>query len=401
MTLSSWRQRWLLITLAGATLVSATLGIRQVFGLFLQPVSLELGTGFQLFSLAIAVQNLVWGLSSPLFGAAADRHGPWRIAAVGALLYGGGLFLMASFVSEAGIFMGQILVGLGLGSAGISIAIGAVARSAPPEKRSLAIGLVTSFGSFGQFALVPVTQFLMVAGGWQFALLMLSVIMASMVAVAMGLRNPAGSARPIEGPILSISSALQQAVSSRDYILLTIGFFVCGLQLVFITTHLPTYLHDAGLSQDISSWALALIGLFNIAGAFICGWLGGVVSKKKSLATVYLLRGITIAAFILVPPTPSSALIFGACMGLLWLGTIPLTSGLIVVFFGPRYLSMLYGLVFLSHQIGSLVGAWFGGIWYDWFGNYEAMWWLNAAAGLFAFVVNWAIREPRPAAAAA
>jgi predicted MFS family arabinose efflux permease len=241
----------------------------------------------------------------------------------------------------------------------------------------------------------------MVTGGWQFALLMLSVIMASMAAVAMGLRTPAGSARPIEGPDLTIGAALQQAVSSRDYILLTVGFFVCGLQLVFITTHLPTYLHDAGLSPDISSWALALIGLFNIIGAFVCGWLGGVVSKKKSLATVYLLRGITIAAFILIPPTPVSALLFGACMGLLWLGTIPLTSGLIVVFFGPRYLSMLYGLVFLSHQIGSFVGAWLGGIWYDWFGNYEAMWWLNVAAGLFAFVVNWAIREPRPAAAAA
>ena len=401
MILSSLRQRWLLITLAGATLVSATLGIRQVFGLFLQPVSLELGTGFQLFSLAIAVQNLIWGLSSPLFGAAADRHGPWRIAAIGALLYGGGLFLMASFVTEAGIFIGQILVGLGLGSAGISIAIGAVARAAPPEKRSLALGLVTSFGSFGQFALVPLTQILMVTGGWQFALLMLSVIMASMVAVAMGLRTPAGSARPIDWPDLTIGAALQQAVNSRDYILLTVGFFVCGLQLVFITTHLPTYLHDAGLSPDISSWALALIGLFNIIGAFVCGWLGGVVSKKKSLATVYLLRGITIAAFILIPPTPLTALLFGACMGLLWLGTIPLTSGLIVVFFGPRYLSMLYGLVFLSHQIGSFVGAWFGGVWYDWFGNYETMWWLNAAAGLFAFVVNWAIREPRPAAAAA
>ncbi len=398
---SSLRQRWLMIMLAGATLVSATLGIRQVFGLFLQPISVELGTGFQLFSLAIAVQNLVWGLSSPLFGAAADRYGPWRVAAIGALLYGGGLFLMASYVTEAGIFMGQILIGLGLGSAGISIAIGAVARAAPPEKRSLAMGLVTSFGSFGQFALVPVTQILMVTGGWQFALLMLSVIMASMVAVAMGLRTPAGSARPIEGPDLTIGAALQQAVSSRDYILLTVGFFVCGLQLVFITTHLPTYLHDAGLSPDISSWALALIGLFNIIGAFVCGWLGGVVSKKKSLATVYLLRGITIAAFILIPPTPVSALLFGACMGLLWLGTIPLTSGLIVVFFGPRYLSMLYGLVFLSHQIGSFVGAWLGGIWYDWFGNYEAMWWLNVAAGLFAFVVNWAIREPRPAAAAA
>jgi len=398
---SSLRQRWLVIMLAGATLVSATLGIRQVFGLFLQPISLELGTGFQLFSLAIAVQNLVWGLSSPLFGAAADRYGPWRVAAIGSLLYGGGLFLMASYVTEAGIFMGQILIGLGLGSAGISIAIGAVARAAPPEKRSLAMGLVTSFGSFGQFALVPVTQILMVTGGWQFALLMLSVIMASMVAVAMGLRTPAGSARPIEGPDLTIGAALQQAVRSRDYILLTVGFFVCGLQLVFITTHLPTYLQDAGLSPNISSWALALIGLFNIIGAFICGWLGGVVSKKKSLATVYLLRGITIAAFILIPPTPVTALLFGACMGLLWLGTIPLTSGLIVVFFGPRYLSMLYGLVFLSHQIGSFVGAWLGGIWYDWFGNYEAMWWLNAAAGLFAFAVNWAIREPRPMAAAA
>jgi MFS family permease len=398
---SSLRQRWLVIMLAGATLVSATLGIRQVFGLFLQPISVELGTGFQLFSLAIAVQNLVWGLSSPLLGAAADRYGPWRVAAIGALLYGGGLFLMASYVTEAGIFMGQILIGLGLGSAGISIAIGAVARAAPPEKRSLAMGLVTSFGSFGQFALVPVTQILMVTGGWQFALLMLSVIMASMVAVAMGLRTPAGSARPIEGPDLTIGAALQQAVRSRDYILLTVGFFVCGLQLVFITTHLPTYLQDAGLSPNISSWALALIGLFNIIGAFICGWLGGVVSKKKSLATVYLLRGITIAAFILIPPTPVTALLFGACMGLLWLGTIPLTSGLIVVFFGPRYLSMLYGLVFLSHQIGSFVGAWLGGIWYDWFGNYEAMWWLNAAAGLFAFAVNWAIREPRPMAAAA
>ena len=399
MTPLSLRQRWLVIMLAGSALVSVTLGIRQVFGLFLQPISIELGTGFQLFSLAIAVQNLIWGLSSPLFGAAADRHGPWRVAAIGALIYSGGLFLMASYVTEAGVFIGQILIGLGLGSAGISIAIGAVARAAPPEKRSLAMGLVTSFGSFGQFALVPLTQILMVTGGWQFALLILSVIMASMVAVAMGLRTPANSVHPIEGPDLTIGVALQQAVSSRDYILLTVGFFVCGLQLVFITTHLPTYLHDSGLSPNISSWALALVGLFNIIGAFVCGWLGGVVSKKKSLATVYLLRGITIAAFILVPPTPVTALLFGACMGLLWLGTIPLTSGLIVVFFGPRYLSMLYGLVFLSHQIGSFVGAWLGGIWYDWFGNYEAMWWLNAAAGLFAFIVNWVIREPRSAAA--
>jgi predicted MFS family arabinose efflux permease len=234
--------------------------------------------------------------------------------------------------------------------------------------------------------------------GWQFAIVILSAIVASMVAVTLGMRVPAGGARPLEGIAQSAGSALRQATCSRDYILLTIGFFVCGLQLVFITTHLPTYLQDAGLSAEIASWSLALIGLFNIIGAFMCGWLGGIVSKKKTLAIVYLLRGLIIASFISLPTSPAMALFFGAAMGLLWLGTIPLTSGLIIAFFGPRHLSMLYGLVFLSHQIGSFAGAWLGGIWYDIFGNYEAMWWLNAAAGFFAFAVNWAIREPKPAA---
>ena len=382
--------------LSGAALVSVTLGIRQVFGLFLIPVSTEIGAGVQVFSLAIALQNLVWGASSPIFGAIADKHGPWRVAAFGVLVFAAGLLSMATVVNEAGIFLGQILVGIGIGSAGISIAVGAVARAAPPEKRSLAMGLVTSFGSFGQFALVPVTQIFMSEHGWQFALVMLSAISASMVAVALGLRTPADRAPKLEGAVLTTGAALRQATSSRDYILLTTGFFVCGLQLVFITTHLPTYLRDAGLSSQIAGWSLSLIGLFNIVGAFLCGWLGGFLSKKKTLATVYLLRGLVIAAFVMLPPSPGMALFFGAAMGLLWLGTIPLTSGLIVTFFGPRHLSMLYGLVFFSHQIGSFVGAWLGGIWYDVFGNYEAMWWLNAAAGLFAFAVNWAIREPRP-----
>jgi len=389
--------------LSGAMLVSVTLGIRQVFGLFLIPVSTHLETGVHVFSLAIALQNLVWGASSPIFGAIADKYGPWRVAAFGVLVFASGLFVMATLLNEAGIFLGQILVGIGIGSAGISIAVGAVARAAPPEKRSLAMGLVTSFGSFGQFALVPVTQIFMSDYGWQFALVMLSAISASMVAVSLGLRTPANATRHLEGPALSTGAALREATSSRDYILLTIGFFVCGLQLVFITTHLPTYIRDAGLSEEIASWSLSLIGLFNIVGAFVCGWLGGIISKKKTLATVYLLRGITIVIFISLPPSPTMALFFGAAMGLLWLGTIPLTSGLIVTFFGARHLSMLYGLVFFSHQIGSFVGAWLGGIWYDHFGNYEAMWWLNAGAGLFAFIVNWLIREPRqnirPAAA--
>ena len=394
---ASPQYRWVLIMLSGAALVSITLGIRQVFGLFLIPISIEMNSGVQIFSLAIAIQNLVWGASSPVFGAVADKYGAWRVAAFGLLVFAAGLLSMAMVVNEAGIFLGQILIGIGIGSAGISIAVGAVARAAPPAKRSLAMGLVTSFGSFGQFALVPVTQIFMTEHGWQFALVMLSALSASMIAVTLGLRSPAGRASPpVEGTALTTGAALRQATSSRDYILLTVGFFVCGLQLVFITTHLPTYLRDAGLSAEIAGWSLSLIGLFNIVGAFICGWLGGVMSKKKALASVYLLRGLVIVAFITVPPNPFMALFFGAAMGLLWLGTIPLTSGLIVTFFGPRHLSMLYGLVFFSHQIGSFVGAWLGGLWYDMFGNYEAMWWLNAAAGLFAFIVNWSIREPQP-----
>ena len=391
---------WIVILLAGSAMVTVTLGIRQVFGLFVIPVSNELGGGVQFFSLAIAFQNLMWGLSSPLFGAVADRYGAWRVAATGALLYAAGLLLMALYVTDAGVLIGQIFIGMGLGSAGISIAVGAVARAAPPEKRSLALGLVTSFGSFGQFALVPFTHELMSSYGWQTALVILSVIMASMVAVTLGLRGDGQSdknkASVTDIAKLTAAGALQSAISSRDYILLTSGFFVCGLQLVFITTHLPTYITDAGISIDVAGWALALIGLFNIIGAFLCGWLGGITSKKNVLASIYLLRSLAIIAFISTPVTTFSVLAFGAAMGLLWLGTIPLTSGLIVVFFGPKHLSMLYGVVFLSHQIGSFVGAWVGGIWYDAYGNYEAMWWLNIGFGIFAFIVNWLIREPKP-----
>ena len=391
---------WIVILLAGSAMVTVTLGIRQVFGLFVIPVSNELGGGVQFFSLAIAFQNLMWGLSSPLFGAVADRYGAWRVAATGALLYAAGLLLMALYVTDAGVLIGQVFIGMGLGSAGISIAVGAVARAAPPEKRSLALGLVTSFGSFGQFALVPFTHELMSSYGWQTALVILSVIMASMVAVTLGLRGDGQSdknkASVTDIAKLTAAGALQSAISSRDYILLTSGFFVCGLQLVFITTHLPTYITDAGISIDVAGWALALIGLFNILGAFLCGWLGGITSKKNVLASIYLLRSVAIIAFISTPVTTFSVLAFGAAMGLLWLGTIPLTSGLIVVFFGPKHLSMLYGVVFLSHQIGSFVGAWVGGIWYDAYGNYEAMWWLNIGFGIFAFIINWLIREPKP-----
>ena len=390
--------RWYLILMASAFLVVVTLGIRQSFGLFLLPATEAMGTGREVFSLAMAMQNLVWGLVSPLAGAMADKFGAARVAGIGAICYAAGLLLMGIIVSPGGLLFGQIMIGIGLGSAGISIALGAVARATAPEKRSLALGMVTSIGSFGQFAVLPITQFFIDGFGWQIALMLLSGVAASMLAACLVLHLQDNEKAPQTADLakLSAKDALGTALNSRDYILLTTGFFVCGIQIVFIGTHLPTYLRDAGLSSEVASWSLAVVGLFNIIGSFAAGWLGSFMSKKKLLAWFYLGRSIFMILFIMLPPTPLTAILFGCSMGLLWLGTIPLTSGLIVVFFGPTFLSMLYGVAFLSHQIGSFIGAWLGGRIYDMLGSYDVMWWIVIASGLFAFVINYMINEPEP-----
>ena len=390
--------RWYLILMASAFLVVVTLGIRQSFGLFLLPATEAMGTGREVFSLAMAMQNLVWGLVSPLAGAMADKFGAARVAAIGAICYAAGLLLMGIIVSPGGLLFGQIMIGIGLGSAGISIALGAVARATAPEKRSLALGMVTSIGSFGQFAVLPITQFFIDGFGWQIALMLLSGVAASMLAACLVLHLQDNEKAPQTADLakLSAKDALGTALNSRDYILLTTGFFVCGIQIVFIGTHLPTYLRDAGLSSEVASWSLAVVGLFNIIGSFAAGWLGSFMSKKKLLAWFYLGRSIFMILFIMLPPTPLTAILFGCSMGLLWLGTIPLTSGLIVVFFGPTFLSMLYGVAFLSHQIGSFIGAWLGGRIYDMLGSYDVMWCIVIASGLFAFVINYMINEPEP-----
>ncbi len=390
--------RWYLILMASAFLVVVTLGIRQSFGLFLLPVTEAMGTGREAFSLAMAMQNLVWGLASPIAGAMADKFGAARIAAIGAICYAAGLLMMGMIISPGGLLFGQIMIGIGLGSAGISIALGAVARATSPEKRSLALGLVTSIGSFGQFAVLPITQFFIDGFGWQIALMLLSGVATSMLAACLVLHLQNNNQAPQTADIakLSAKDALGTALNSRDYILLTTGFFVCGIQIVFIGTHLPTYLRDAGLSSEVASWSLAVVGLFNIVGSFAAGWLGSFMSKKKLLAWFYLGRSIFMILFIMLPPTPLTAILFGCSMGLLWLGTIPLTSGLIVVFFGPAFLSMLYGVAFLSHQVGSFIGAWLGGRIYDTLGSYDVMWWIVIASGLFAFVINYMINEPEP-----
>jgi MFS family permease len=381
--------------MAAAFLVVITLGIRQSFGLFLLPITEALGTGREVFSLGLAFQNLLWGISSPFAGALADKYGAGRVAAIGTIFYAGGLAVMAGFVTPGGMMMGHLMIGIGLGSAGVSIALGAVARAVAPEKRSLALGMVTSIGSFGQFAILPITQIFIDGYGWQVSLLLLSGLSASMLASCLLLARDekVRDVRTADIAKITMNSMLKTALSSTDYLLLTVGFFVCGIQVVFIATHLPTYLQDAGISPDIASWALGLVGLFNIIGSLLAGWLGSFISKKKLLAWLYLMRSVTILGFLALPPSPITALLFGAAMGLLWLGTIPLTSGLIVVFFGPAFLSMLYGITFFSHQIGSFFGAWLGGWIYDNLGSYDMMWWLIIGSGIFAFIINLMIDE--------
>ena len=395
MTSSDSRRPWTLLLMAAAFLVMVTLGIRQSFGLFLLPVTEALGTGREVFSLALALQNLLWGIASPFAGALADKFGAGRVAAIGTLFYAGGLIVMASFVSPSGLMMGQLMIGIGLGSAGVSIALGAVARAVAPEKRSLALGMVTSIGSFGQFAVLPVTQIFIDGYGWQVSLLLLSGLSASMLAscLLMARDEKVREVRTADIANITMNGMLKTALSSTDYLLLTVGFFVCGIQVVFIATHLPTYLQDAGIGPEIASWALGLVGLFNIIGSLLAGWLGSFVSKAKLLAWLYLMRSVIIIGFLILPPSPMTALLFGAAMGLLWLGTIPLTSGLIVVLFGPAFLSMLYGVTFFSHQIGSFLGAWLGGWIYDNLGSYDLMWWIIIGSGVFAFIINLMIDE--------
>ncbi len=387
--------KWILTLVCGATIISIALGMRQGFGLFLPPIAEELGEGRGLVALAIALQNLAWGLFSPVFGGLADRYGARTAAALGALLYAAGLAVMGFADSGSQIIQGQFLIGIGLGGAGFSVVLGAVGRAAPPAQRSLAFGIVTAGGSLGQFLFVPVEQALLDAFGWSDALIIVGAASLLMVLFAFGLGE--GSGEPARGPEQTPREALAEAVGHRSFLLLTTGFFVCGFQVVFIATHLPAFCHDRGIDPAWSAWALALVGLFNIVGSLGAGWLGGRYSKRNGLVGFYVVRSAIIAAFVLLPVSGPTTLVFGALIGVFWLGTVPLTSGLIATFFGTRYMAMLYGIVFASHQVGSFLGAWAGGAIYDRFGSYEIMWWLTVVAGLVAAFLHLMIDE-RPVA---
>ena len=387
---SVWRTSgWIL--LGAALILALSLGVRHGFGLFLAPMSAEFGWGRGVFAFAIALQNLVWGLAQPFAGALADRLGAARVVAIGGVLYACGLVLMGLSDSPVSLSLSAgLLIGIGLSGTSFSVILGVVGRAVPAEKRSMAMGIASAAGSFGQFAMLPGTLGLINWLGWSLALLVLGLMVAFIVPLVGMLRD---RPLPVQGHEQTLGEALREACSHSGFWLLALGFFVCGFQVVFIGVHLPAYLVDQHLPATIGTTVLALVGLFNIVGTYTAGWLGGRMSKPRLLTALYLLRAVVIVLFLWAPITQFSAYLFGIAMGLLWLSTVPLTNGTVATLFGVRNLSMLGGIVFLFHQIGSFLGGWLGGYLYDHTGSYDLVWQLSILFGLMAAALNWPVRE--------
>lgn len=387
----AWRSStWLLL---GASLILAlSLGIRHGFGLFLTPMSTEFGWGREVFAFAIALQNLVWGLAQPITGALADRFGARKAIVVGGVLYVLGLLCMSLAYSPLSLSLSAgLLIGIGLSGTSFSVILGVVGRAVPVEKRSMAMGIAAAAGSFGQFAMLPGSLGLIGWLGWSSALLALGLLVALILPLAALIREtppPASS-----GPEQTLREALWEAAGHSGFWLLALGFFVCGFQVVFVAVHLPAYLVDHHLPALTGTTVLALVGLFNIFGTYIAGWLGGRMAKPRLLSALYLLRAVVITLFLLAPLTQWSAYLFGIAMGLLWLSTVPLTNGTVATLFGVRNLSMLGGIVFLFHQLGSFLGGWMGGYLYDHTGSYDLVWQISIGLSLMAAALNWPVRE--------
>ncbi len=387
-----------IVTIAvGAAIVFLAMGVRQSFGLFLAPVSDGLGTGRATFSVAMAIQNIMLGL--PLAGILADRLGSRRVAAVGGLVYAAAMVVVARWASTTGLFVGLgLTAGLALSATSYVVVLGAVGRVVPPHRRASAFGIITAFGSLGMFAMIPVSQGLISAFGWSDAFLGLAVITGLISLLA--LRLPASEIRnspqaEVEEPFIEI---LRRARTNRSYLLLVAGFFVCGFHVSFISTHLPAYLSDGGISTGSITAALALIGLMNIVGSSTFGLLGDRYRKRTLLSVLYFSRAVLFVLFLTVPLTNTSAVAFGAIMGFLWLGTVPLTSGTVATLFGVRYLATLYGVVFLSHQVGAFLGVWLGGVVYDSTGSYDTVWIIAIVLGVTSALIHLPIDDRQPAA---
>jgi MFS family permease len=385
------------VLVCAACILTLSMGIRHGFGLWLQPMTMERGWSRETFALAIAIQNLAWGLFAPFAGMVADRFGAFRVIVAGALLYAGGLVLMG--LSTTGLALaGSTGLMIGMAQAGTTYAVvyGVIARQVAPEKRSWAMGVAAAAGSFGQFLMVPVENGLIATFGWQEALFILGCLALAIAPAAWWLREPpvpAPAAGTAAAPPQSIGQAVREAFGYRSFQWLMAGYFVCGFQVVFIGVHLPSYLKDQGMSPGVATTALALVGLFNVLGTYAAGTLGQRLAKRHILAAIYLLRSVAITLFLLAPLTPGSVYVFASVMGVLWLSTVPPTNAVIAQIFGVRYMSMLSGFVFFSHQVGSFLGAWLGGRLHGMTGNYDVVWGLAIALGVFAALVNLPVRE--------
>jgi MFS family permease len=377
---------------AGAALLAISLGIRHAFGLFLAPMTRDNGWTREVFALAMAVQNLVWGAAQPFAGRLADRHGAGRAILAGTILYVAGLVLMAQAHSPSALLSSGLLLGFGLSGTTFPVVFGAIARSTPPARRSFAMGVAMSVGSLGQFAMLPGTLSSMEAIGWSSTLMALAALGAAMAPLSSALFERTGARAQAARP-MSFREVLSEALAHRGFWLLSFGFFVCGFHVVFIATHLPAYLVDRGLDATAGAIVLALVGLFNIAGSYLAGLLGDRLRKPGVLVAIYGLRAVVIAAFVSLPVTEASAYAFGAAMGLLWLSTVPLTNGTVAAVFGVENMSMLGGVVFFFHQVGAFLGGWLGGRVYVATGSYDVVWWLSIALAVGAALLNVPIRE--------
>lgn len=380
------------IIVAGCIIAAIGFGTRGAFGLFTLPVTEDLGLSREQWGMAMAIQNLVWGIAQPFAGGLADRYGSGRVLALGGLIYAAGVLGMAFSPDTLSLTLtAGLITGVGIAVASFGVVMAAFGRVVPPEKRSFIFGVATAASSAGQFIFAPLGQGFIGAFGWQMALVWMAVLLLLIIPLSSALR---GRTESVPGQAdLPFMQALASAWGHGSYRLLVIGFFVCGFHLAFINVHMPAYLVQCGLSPEVGSWTIAVIGLFNIAGSLLSGWLGSRLPKQMLLATIYFLRAVAIAAFLLVPVSEITAYAFAAAMGLLWLSTVPLTAGLVTLFFGPRYMGMLYGVAFFSHQVGSFFGVWLGGVVYDQTGSYSLVWYLGILLGLASAVLHLPINE--------
>ncbi len=385
---------WLIIV-SGSLIALLTFGPRSAMGFFQLPMLADTGWDRSTFALAMALQNLCWGLGQPFFGALADKYGTARILTLSGILYAGGLLLMANAGSPIWLHIGGgVLIGLAIAAGSFGVVLSAFARNVSPEQRSLAFGIGTAAGSAGMFLFAPLSQALISSFGWSDSLVYMGALMLIVPLLAYPLRGNANSGSQSQSQFKqSVGEALKEAFGHKSYLLLTSGFFVCGFQGAFITAHFPAYLGDIGIDARYAVIAMALIGFFNIIGSLASGVIGQRYSKPYFLALIYLARSAAVTLFLLLPQSPTSVILFAIVMGLLWLSTVPPTNALVAIMFGTRHLGLLGGLVFLSHQIGSFLGVWMGGYLYDRLGSYDSVWWFGVALGIFAAIVHWPIRE--------